>query len=509
MTTTLFDIFKDRLTDPCIIYELTDDYLRNYYSNIILVSDISLRNETELNFTYINDLLKETGASKIFKETLNYIQTYLSNDLNIFICLDPEESQTKDRIIRILKDAQTVNQKIKFFTIPNNSNLKEQFLINKERTVERIKSYVIYKSDEIIATNTADYMEHYLEPKKRNVISTGFNKLDKMLNGGLYSGLFVIGAITNLGKTTFCLNIANNIAKRENPVLIYSLEMTKNDLISKSIAREQSIIQDDNPKGYINGILYNSTQIQYNENNCRENKITKDAIKEFTEKNAKYLYIMENNNYMRVDDIINNITRFLINQTKTNDTKKPVIIIDYLQIIAPNDTKQTDKQIMDDIIIKLSKFARQNDICIIGISSINRSSYLENISLQAYKESGSIEYTADCVIGLEYHFLDELQTKKESEKKTFYKQEKERIFKDKAIFDVNLKVLKQRNYKTGESVISFNPETNTFYNETTEEREKQKNSKNNKNPIAKLNKFGNLTDPDFIIDDNSDGDLEF
>jgi len=508
MDRTLTDLFKDRLTSV-IIYDLQDEALRDYYSNIILVSDISLSNKTDLNITYINDLLKDDGASKVFKETLFYIQTYLSNDLNIFICLDPEESKIKEKIIRILKDAQTVNQKIKYFVIPNNSNLKEQFLINQERTIERLKSYIIYKSDEIIATNTADYMEHYLEPKKRNVIPTGFKKLDKMLNGGLYSGLFVIGAITNLGKTTFCLNIANNIAKRENPVLIYSLEMTKNDLISKSIAREQSIIQDDNPKGYLNETLYNSTQIQYNENNCRENKITKDAIKEFTEKNAKYLYIMENNNYMRVDDIINNISRFLINQTKQKDEKKPVIIIDYLQIIAPTDAKQTDKQVMDDTIIKLSKFARQNDICIIGISSINRSSYLDNISLQAYKESGSIEYTADCVIGLEYNFLDELQTKPEKEKKTFYKQEKERIFKEKSIFDVNLKVLKQRNYKTGESVISFNPETNTFYNETTEERAKEKNGKNNKNPIAKLNKYGSLTDPDFILDDNQDGDLEF
>ena len=54
---------------------------------------------------------------------------------------------------------------------------------------------------------------------------TGIKSLDEILDGGLYSGLYCIGSVSSLGKTTFCLQIADSVALNGKDVLIFSLEM--------------------------------------------------------------------------------------------------------------------------------------------------------------------------------------------------------------------------------------------------------------------------------------------
>ena len=54
---------------------------------------------------------------------------------------------------------------------------------------------------------------------------TGIKKLDQMLGGGLYAGLTFLGARPGMGKSTFALQIASEIAAAGSPVLFYSLEM--------------------------------------------------------------------------------------------------------------------------------------------------------------------------------------------------------------------------------------------------------------------------------------------
>ena len=81
-------------------------------------------------------------------------------------------------------------------------------------------------------TNFANNIE-----SKKDVICTNFNDFDNALDGGLYSGLYFIGAISSLGKTTFCLQIADQIARQKQDVLIFSLEMARDELMAKSVSR--------------------------------------------------------------------------------------------------------------------------------------------------------------------------------------------------------------------------------------------------------------------------------
>lgn len=68
-------------------------------------------------------------------------------------------------------------------------------------------------------------------------IPTGFANLDKVLDGGFYEGLYVLGGSTSLGKTTFAMQICDNVAINGFDALVFSLEMSRTELMAKSISR--------------------------------------------------------------------------------------------------------------------------------------------------------------------------------------------------------------------------------------------------------------------------------
>ena len=82
-----------------------------------------------------------------------------------------------------------------------------------------------------------DFIADIERRHKKDCVSTGFENLDEILDGGFYPGLYIIGAISSLGKTTFALQVADNAAKNGQDVLVFSLEMGKQELIAKSISR--------------------------------------------------------------------------------------------------------------------------------------------------------------------------------------------------------------------------------------------------------------------------------
>ncbi|GHT93103.1 hypothetical protein FACS1894122_07820 [Alphaproteobacteria bacterium] len=74
-----------------------------------------------------------------------------------------------------------------------------------------------------------DFMNGIAESVNTPAISTGFPRLDEFLNGGLYEGLYILGAISSAGKTAFVLQMADEIAKGGGDVLYFSLEMSMNN----------------------------------------------------------------------------------------------------------------------------------------------------------------------------------------------------------------------------------------------------------------------------------------
>ena len=242
-----------------------------------------------------------------------------------------------------------------------------------------------------------------IETKADNCIKTGYKQLDKILDGGLYPGLYTIGAISSIGKTNFILQMSDQIAQAGHQVLYFSLEMSKAELIARSISR----------------ITYQTTNVKYLPKSTREilkfsnyQNYNKEQIDHIDKAINIYKSYASNIN---INEGIGDITIGKIRQ-KIKDYiyftgKAPVVFIDYLQLLALNpDNNFTDiRQIVDKSILELKRLSRDYETPIVVVSSFNRENYKKTANMGSFKESGAIEYSSDVLISLEYKKLDELK----------------------------------------------------------------------------------------------------
>lgn len=248
-------------------------------------------------------------------------------------------------------------------------------------------------------TSAAGQMEAfrtYIEKQAtRPALKTGFAKLDQALDGGLYDGLYVIGAVSSLGKTAFCMQVADQLARQGRDVLIFSLEMMTWELMARSISRE-SFQMDTSARRRMaktaRGVLDGRRWANYT---AQEKAHLETAAASYAGY-AGHLYFREGDHETGLDNIQKEVARHI-----AETGEKPVVLIDYLQIIAPVDVHFTDKQNLDRIVCALKKLSRQYELTIFAISSFNRENYNLEVSMNAFKESGGIDYSADVLLGLQ------------------------------------------------------------------------------------------------------------
>ena len=295
-------------------------------------------------------------------------------------------------------------------------------------------------------------------------IPTGFKALDDVLDGGLYEGLYCLGAISSLGKTTFALQIADQIAEHGHQVLIFSLEMSQNELIAKSISRNtlKRVIAargDVRNAKTARGIMSGKKYPLYNQ---IERELIKNAVGDY-QSISKNIYIREGMGNVGVDTIVEQVKEHI-----RKGNKPPVVIVDYLQILMPHSEKATDKANIDYTVLSLKRLSRDYKIPVIAISSFNRVSYGNEVSMQAFKESGSIEYSCDVLMGLQLQGVGSSDFDVNIAKR----QEPRKI---EAV------ILKNRNGKTGDMIgyeyyAMFNYFSETGLTEIPEKRPKYKRS---------------------------------
>lgn len=301
-----------------------------------------------------------------------------------------------------------------------------------------------------LATNTAAYLQQFINGIAESVdtecIPTGFETLDRILDGGLYEGLYTIGAISSLGKTSIMQQIADTIAQGGRDVLIFSLEMARSELMSKSISRHTLQIAmrdgiDTRNAKTSRGITDGKRHINYNRT---ENQLIRDAISAYGAY-AERIYIQEGIGDIGVTQIRETVEKHI-----RYTGRRPLCIVDYLQILAPYSERATDKQNTDKAVLELKRISRDFKIPVIAISSFNRENYKEAVSMTAFKESGAIEYSSDVLIGLQL---------KGAEKRDFNPTEE----KKKDPRQVELIILKNRQGRVGDKVLfAYYPMFNYF-----------------------------------------------
>ena len=169
-----------------------------------------------------------------------------------------------------------------------------------------------------------DKME-FLKNKSRK---TGFENLDRITN--LYPGLYVLGAISSLGKTTFACQLADQLSEAGEHVLFFSLEQSRFELVTKGLSR---LTAKKNMKSALSAM------------EIREGKMTpelEEAEKDYS-KNGEHEIIYECGFDTTVETILDKVKDYMVK----NSGVKPVVIVDYLQIVRPVDKRQSTKDGVD------------------------------------------------------------------------------------------------------------------------------------------------------------------
>ena len=238
------------------------------------------------------------------------------------------------------------------------------------------------------------------------------------------------------------LQIADQVAKAGRDVLIFSLEMSRNELLAKSISRLTAQISISEGKSIeqaktTRGITVYTLWQWYNQ---EEKDLIMDAIDRYGEF-GEHIFITEGIGNIGVEEVREAVKKHI---SLTGNI--PVVVIDYLQILAsyvdperPNRVL-TDKQSVDKNVLELKRMSRDYKLPVIGISSFNRENYKNAVAMQAFKESGAIEYSSDVLIGLQLegagdNDFDVDEAKSQNPRK------------------VEAKILKNRNGETGNTAL--------------------------------------------------------
>tara|TARA_R100001198_G_C5227931_1_gene208039 strand:+ start:363 stop:1667 length:1305 start_codon:yes stop_codon:yes gene_type:complete len=215
-----------------------------------------------------------------------------------------------------------------------------------------------------------------------NIVKTGFTQIDKKIRGFKPGDLVIVAGRPGMGKTTWALNIAtNNIFAHKN-VLIFSLEMTNEQLIKKIVSSESGISIDKMDGG-------NLTSSDWRLFEETKNKLSQSNL---------YVY-----------DKSPITIETLVNKTKSIQAVKQIdlIIVDYLQLLmttskapAGSDNRTASMTYISNL---LKGLAKEIGCPLISLSQLNRgveSRPDKRPLLSDLRDSGSIEQDADMVIML-------------------------------------------------------------------------------------------------------------
>ncbi len=258
-------------------------------------------------------------------------------------------------------------------------------------------------------------------------VSTGFYELDSMLSGLQKSDLLIVAARPSMGKTAFCLNIANHVGLREKkPVLLFSLEMSKEQLVTRMLCSEAELDSQKIRTGHI-------TEHDFAKLSMAMGKLGDSPI-----------YI-DDTAGMTVMEL-----RAKARKLKMETGEIGMIIIDYLQLMEGSGgggASDNRVQVISQISRGLKGIAREVGAPVVALSQLSRaveSRQDKKPMLSDLRESGSIEQDADVVM---FIYRDE-----------YYNKETERP----GVTDII--IAKQRNGPVGEVELLFRHSWTKFLN---------------------------------------------
>jgi replicative DNA helicase len=375
---------------------------------------------TLTTFLQDNGLLKKIGGIKVLIELINQIPNlvYLEEYLRL----------VKDKFLRrsLIKLGYEAINSGYITNIPLEKTLNdfENQLFN---LTNQIKIQKLSTSGELLNKIFLDLKEKSLKPTLPG-LSSGFYELDSLTQGFQKSDLIIVAGRPSMGKTAFSLTIGLNIIKTSKlPILFFSLEMSKEQIMYRLLAMETNI----NQMRLRSGKLYRNDWVKLN-------KVIKII--------SKLPFFVDDTPNLSIQDIRSKIKTIIFEQTQIG-----LVVIDYLQLMQNSKFKLENRvQELSQITRSLKNIAREFNVPIIALSQLSRN--VENRVdkkpiLSDLRESGSIEQDADLVLML---YRNKYYTLKDED--------------DEAPDLTDLILAKQRNGPTGTIKLEFDEKRTKFFN---------------------------------------------
>ena len=377
---------------------------------------------TLTSFLQDNGLMEKVGGLKVLKQLIDQIPNLVYLEDYIKLLQDKFLRRTLIRLgYQIINSSYITNIPLEMLL----NNIEEQLfnITNRRQNTNLLSSAELFSNV-------------FIELKQKSVqvllpgLKSGFDNLDIITQGFQKSDLIIVAGRPSMGKTAFCLNVASSICKNYKlPVIFFSLEMSKEQLLYRLLANETEI---------------SSLSLRSGSINKKDWQKLNSSIKDLS---ILPIFIDDTPN-ISIQNIRSKIKKILFEQTKIG-----LIIVDYLQLMEVERLKNENRvQELSQITRALKTIARQFNIPVIALSQLSRSveSRIDKRPiLSDLRESGSIEQDADLVLMLY--------------RESYYKQQKtDNESVDSSIDIAELIVAKHRNGPTGIINLRFDAKYTKF-----------------------------------------------
>ena len=338
------------------------------YQNKLLIDVTTLT-----TFLQENGLLSKIGGVKVLIELINQIPNlvYLEEYIRLI----------KDKFLRrslIRLGYKTINSSY-VTNLPLESILNE-FENQLFNFTNDFKPTKLYSSTDLVYNIFLELKQKATSPNLPG-LSSGFYALDSLTQGFQKSDLIIVAGRPSIGKTAFSLTISLNIIKYSKlPVLVFSLEMSKEQIMYRLLSMESNVSQSRLRSGKLSKTDW-----------TKLNKIIKLL--------SKLPLFVDDSSDLAVQEIRTKIKTILFQYPTIG-----LVIIDYLQLMqTPISNNGNRAQELSQITRALKNLAREFNIPIIALSQLSRNIETRTDKrpiLSDLRESGSIEQDADLVLML-------------------------------------------------------------------------------------------------------------
>ncbi len=353
----------------------SDDFYLEEHKQIYLAMLGLFNTNSQIDVvTLIDELVKKGIYSKSGGEDyIKIIAQTVPNALNV-----------KD-YAKIVKDKSILRQLIHLCDDVSDTAYSEQdevpaILENAQNQLYRITQGRETKNFKHIREVLTDIYAHLRalanDPNCDKGTSTGFRSLDRVLAGMGNSDLVIVGARPGMGKTSFCLNIATNVAKAtKKKVAIFSLEMSAEQLVNRVISSEA---------------LIDSYSLRTGELKTEEWEHIAAAA----------------SNLSGCDILIDDTPGINVTRMKAKLRREEnlgLVVIDYLQLMQSDRKIENRTQEVSEISRSLKIMAKELNVPVICCSQLSRGTEgrtSKKPMISDLRESGSIEQDADVIIFL-------------------------------------------------------------------------------------------------------------